>query len=53
MKSIDDWKKKIERGSAACPTQFYDSDVTKDKWYGGYSTTDLTMLNTARKLGLL
>jgi hypothetical protein len=53
MKSIDDWKKKIERGTAACPTQFYDSDVTKDKWYGGYSTTDLTMLNTARKFGLL
>ena len=53
IKSLDDWDKKIKRGSAACPVQFYDKDVKKDLWYGGYETIDLTMLNTAKKLGLI
>lgn len=53
VKSADDWKHKIERGSAACKVQYYDSDITKDKWYGKYEIIDLTMLNTAKKLRLV
>ena len=53
IKSLDDWDKKIARGSAACEVQFYDKDIKKDLWFGGYETVDLTMLNTAKKLGLI
>lgn len=53
LKSLEDWERKIARGSAANEVQFYDADVTKDRWYGGYDVVDLTMLNTAQKLGVL
>ncbi len=53
IKSLDDWKHKLERGSAACPTQFYDSDITKNKWYGNYCVIDLSMINTAKKMHLV
>ena len=53
IKSLDDWKHKLERGSAANTAQIYDEDITKNKWYGDYSVIDLTMLNTAKKIGLL
>lgn len=53
IKSMDDWKHKMERGSAANETQFYDEDITKNKWYGGYEVIDLTMMNTAKMIGLI
>lgn len=53
IKSLDDWKHKLARGSAANTAQIYDEDITKNKWYGDYSVIDLTMLNTAKKIGLL
>lgn len=53
IKSLDDWKKKIERGSAACKVQFYDKDIKKDLWYGGYETIDLTVLNKAKQYGII
>ena len=53
IKSMDDWKHKLERGSAANETQFYDEDITKNKWYGGYEVIDLTMMNTAKRIGLI
>ena len=53
IKSMDDWKHKLERGSAANETQFYDEDITKYKWYGGYEVIDLTMMNTAKRIGLI
>ena len=53
IKSLDDWKHKLVRGSAANTAQIYDEDITKNKWYGDYSVIDLTMLNTAKKIGLL
>ena len=53
IKSLDDWKHKLARGSAANTAQIYDEDISKNKWYGDYSVIDLTMLNTAKKIGLL
>ena len=53
IKSLDDWKHKLARGSAANEVQFYDEDITKNIWYGGYDVIDLTMLNTAKRLGIL
>ena len=53
IKSLDDQKHKLARGSAANEIQFYDEDITKNLWYGGYDVIDLTMLNTAKKLGIL
>lgn len=48
IKSEEDWKIKIERGSAAMPAEpgkngSYDSDILKDKKYGGYDIPDFTM----------
>ena len=43
MKSLSDWEKKINRGSAACPSQWYDSDPRKNKTYGGYDFLELSM----------
>ena len=43
LKSKADWNLKIERGSAAVDHQWYDKDVRKDPYYGGYSIPDFTM----------
>jgi hypothetical protein len=43
LKSQADWQWKIERGSAAVDHQWYDKDVRKDPYYGGYSVPDFTM----------
>lgn len=53
IKSMDDWRHKILRGSAANQEQFYDEDITKNIWYGGYEVIDLTMKNTIKNIGLL
>jgi hypothetical protein len=53
IKSLDDWKHKLARGSAANTVQIYNEDITKNIWYGGYDFIDLTMLNTAKRLGIL
>lgn len=53
IKSLDDWKHKLERGSAANTFQIYDSDITKNKWFGGYDVIDLTMMNTAKRMGII
>lgn len=53
IKSLDDWRHKILRGSAANQEQFYDEDITKNIWYGGYEVIDLTMKNTIKNIGLL
>lgn len=43
LKSQADWNLKIERGSAAVDHQWYDKDVRKDPYYGGYSVPDFTI----------
>lgn len=53
IKSLDDWRHKILRGSAANQEQFYDEDITKNIWYGGYEVIDLTMKNTIKNIGLI
>lgn len=53
IKSMDDWRHKILRGSAANQEQFYDEDITKNIWYGGYEVIDLTMKNTIKNIGLI
>ena len=53
IKTMDDWKHKLERGSAANTHQIYNEDITKKLWYGGYEVIDLSMLNTAKRLGVL
>lgn len=50
IKSMDDWKHKLERGSAACETQFYDEDITKNKWYGDYEVPDLSMQHLRNRI---
>lgn len=50
IKSLDDWNKKIKRGSAACEQQFYNEDVTKNIHYGNYNVIDLSMLNLKKLL---
>lgn len=45
IKSLDDWKIKYERGSAAVKTQWYDKDITKNLAYDHYEIQDLTMYN--------
>lgn len=50
IKSIDDWKHKLERGSAANRQQFYNEDITKNKWYGNYTIPDLSMQNLKNRL---
>ena len=52
IKSLDDWKHKLARGSAANAEQFYDEDITKNKWYGGYEVPDLSMQHLRQRLGL-
>lgn len=50
IKSEQDWKIKIERGSAATPSEpghngSYDDDIRKDKKFGGYDVPDFAMKN--------
>lgn len=45
IKSLDDWNKKINRGSAAVSHQWYNTDITKNIHYGNYSVVDMTMYN--------
>ena len=40
LKSMDDWKKKWERGSAACKKQPYDKDIKNNPGYDKYSVFD-------------
>ena len=46
IKSIEDWNKKIRRGSAALAYQWYDADIRKNKYYGEYDVIDDTMFKT-------
>lgn len=55
IKSLADWKVKIERGSAAAQSEEkkngnYDEDITKDKKYGGYKVPDFTMKTAWEKI---
>lgn len=56
IKSQEDWKVKIERGSAANPSTeerqngSYDSDVRKDIKFGNYTIQDLTMKRHFEKI---
>jgi hypothetical protein len=52
IKSEKDWEKKINRGSAAVDHQWYATDVRANKYFGGYNTTDFTMLETFKLLEL-
>lgn len=56
IKSQEDWKVKIERGSAANPSTeerqngSYDSDIHKDIKFGNYTIQDLTMKRHFEKI---
>lgn len=56
VKSQEDWKVKIERGSAANPSTeerqngSYDSDIRKDIKFGNYTIQDLTMKRHFEKI---
>lgn len=50
IKSADDWKHKLNRGSAACEKQFYNEDISKNIWYGDYNVPDLSMQNLRKKI---
>lgn len=56
IKSQEDWKVKIERGSAANPSTeerqngSYDSDIRKDIKFGNYTIQDLTMKRHFEKI---
>lgn len=55
IKSAEDWKIKIERGSAAIAAEpgkngSYDSDILKNKKFGGYDIPDFTMKNKVETL---
>ena len=52
IKSEKDWEKKINRGSAAVDHQWYAADVRANKYFGGYDTTDFTMLETIKLLNI-
>lgn len=52
IKSIYDWDKKIKRGSAALNYQWYNSDITKNNYYGKYNTIDNTLLETLKILNI-
>lgn len=45
LKSVDDWEKKWERGSAACREHPYRPDYRSNPGYGGYTAADFTMRN--------
>lgn len=50
LKSLDDWRKKWERGSAGCKKHPYEEDIKKNPGYEDYSTLDLTIKNYFEKL---
>lgn len=52
IKSIYDWDKKIKRGSAALNYQWYNSDITKNKYYDKYDIIDYTLLETLKILNI-
>ena len=43
IKSLDDWDKKIKRGSAAVDHQWYDANIKNNKYYGSYDVFDGTI----------
>ena len=43
LKSINDWNKKWNRGSAALPRQWYNKDIKQNMYYDGYTRLDTTM----------
>ena len=43
IKSKEDWKIKVERGSCAQKTPWYSSILEENKFYGGYDTLDMDM----------
>ena len=49
IKSIEDWNKKIKRGSAALTYQWYNADIRKNKYYDEYNVIDDTMFNTLKR----
>lgn len=53
LKSLDDWNKKWNRGSAACNKQPYDKNIKMNLSYGNYTILDLTIKNYFEKLYLL
>lgn len=52
IKSENDWRKKIDRGSAAVDHQWYAADVRANKYYGDYNVVDFTMLETKKLLDI-
>lgn len=50
IKSLYDWKKKFERGSAAVDHQWYDENIRKNKNYGNYTIPDFTMMEMKKLL---
>ena len=50
IKSIADWNKKIQRGSAALTYQWYNADIRKNKYYDEYNVIDDTMFKTLKTL---
>lgn len=52
IKSINDWEKKISRGSAAVDHQWYAEDVRANKYFGEYNIPDFTMLETKKLMGI-
>ena len=50
--SINDWGKKISRGSAAVDHQWYAEDVRANKYFGEYNIPDFTMLETKKLMGI-
>ena len=52
IKSLIDWDKKIKRGSAALNYQWYNADITKNKYYNKYDIMDYTMLETLKQLNI-
>jgi hypothetical protein len=52
IKSEPDWKKKIERGSAAVDHQWYAADVHANKYFGNYDIPDFTMIETLKLLDI-
>lgn len=48
IKSLDDWEKKWNRGSAAVDHQWYDAEIKNNKNFGGYIIPDFTMLETIK-----
>ena len=53
IKSEEDWKQKINRGSAAVDHQWYDADVRQNKYFGDYNILDMTLFETMKLMDIV